>query len=399
MRRILIWMLVVLLGTPYVVCALDSENQQGYGPRPSPIPPPWTRKPLIQVAFILDAGPGMTGLIRQAQAGIWTIVNELMFTIKHDKSPIVQLALLTDGLDAHSGSQAGNRIHTPFTTNYDAIFQRLDSLKTGRSGSSDRADAVRMSLRHLRWSPYPEDVKVLFVVGDDWFNRSIDGIATACSEAISAGVVINTLYCGVSKLGLQKHWGEAAYCTGGYYLGIQSRQRLPYIKTEVDRRLLALNEQLHETYRLSADRWNRLWKQQQDQDRRVARVSKEARLQRVVTNAAKGLLLNATDAMVYGQTGTWGLEPDIPPERLPLLRTERDFHQVVEQAQSRRDIEAEILELAAQRLAFLEARRTRSSNTRPTFSQAVISILQEQIQSQGFQLVSPEGFVRSGGEG
>ena len=31
-----------------------------------PIPPPWTRRPLVQIAVVLDAGRGMSGLIHQA---------------------------------------------------------------------------------------------------------------------------------------------------------------------------------------------------------------------------------------------------------------------------------------------------------------------------------------------
>ena len=344
-------------------------------------------------AMVLDSGPARHGLVYQARAEIWTIVNELMFTIKDSKRPIVQLALMTD---VHAGGlveHATAPIVVPFTTNYYAAFHRLGRLSASRSKVLSRSDILKIALRRLQWSPYAEDLKVIFVVGEGSFTRNLNEVSAACRAAVDAGVVINTLYCGLYKLGIGKHWAEPAYCTGGQYMGINHHRRLNYTKTPVDGQLLDLNQKLNETYRLYADRWRKLWKQQRDQDREVALVSKEALLQRIVTKAAQGLFMNATDALLYEQTGTWGLKSDIRPEDLPLVTTGREFNQLREKTQASRDIREEILYLASQRYAIMTARQLRSGSTRPTLSQAVLHIFREQSQAKGFQPVSPDSTV------
>lgn len=352
-----------------------------------PFPPPWTRRPLIQIAIVLDTGNGMAGLIHQAKTEIWAVVNEMIFTTKDAKTPIVQLAVLSDNtLWKHKGYAAG-QVFVPFTTNYYAIFKRLDKHKTGNGTDNDRADAVRIALHRLKWSPYAEDFKAIFIVADGYFTRSTGALASACEHAAEAGVIINTLFCGHYKFGISKRWAEPAYATGGQYLGIDHVQRLKYKDTPIDKTILELNDKLNETFKLDADRFSELWKQQRDMDRDLAIVCKEALLHRIVTKAAKGLLLDPTDALLNEQTSAWALEPEIRPRDIPPAKTEKEFAQLSEKEQDRRNIQKQILQLTEQRR--LQSKSSHSKTGRPSLSEAIIQIAREQLTAKGFYFTPP----------
>lgn len=391
MRKMLL--LTTLTAFCIALAPAEAQSRQRPGHRDvPPIPPPWTRRPLVQIAIVLDTGSGMSGLIHQAKTEIWAIANEMLFTTKDGKRPIVQLAVLSDKSPWEQGKYASGQVFIPFTTNYYAIFSRLNRHRTGAGGECDRADAVRVALHRLQWSPYPEDFKAIFVVGDGWFTRSRGALASACREADDAGVILNTLYCGPYKFGISKRWPEAAYCAGGQYMGIDYVQRLRYTGTPLDKTILGLNKQLNETFRLTADRWSKLWKQQRDMDRDLAMVSKEAGFQRIATKAAKGLLLNRTDALLNDQTSSWGLEPDIKPRNMPPVKTQKELTELFEKERDRRDIQKQILELTAQRRHHLAARSSSSKTGRPSLSEAVIQIIAEQAQAKGFQPTPPDAF-------
>ncbi len=398
MRKITVITLLTILSVAIGTSRAAPEGRPEDHRDVPPIPPPWTRRPLVQIAIVLDAGQGMSGLIHQVKAEIWPIVNEMLFTTKDTKPPIVQLAILTQGGSENPLRDADTQILTPFTTNYDAIFSRLNILRTGSNGTDDYDRTIRVALQRLQWSPYPEDLKILFVVGDGWFTRSDGALASACQEAIDSGIIINTLYCGAYKFGIDKHWPEAAYCGAGQYTGIDYVRRPKYTQTPLDKKILELNEELNETYRLDADRWDELWKQQRDRDREVTLVSKEAAFQRTVTKAAKGLLMDAAFALLNEQTGTWGLEPDIPLEDLPPITTEKDLAQLQEKARARREIEEQILQFAAQRRVYLLAHQPQSESARPTLGQAVVQVIREQAQAKGFHLATPDTFIRRDSE-
>lgn len=354
---------------------------------PPPFPPPWTRRPLIQIAIVLDTGSRMAGLIHQAKTEIWAIANEMIFKTKDGKTPVVQLAVLSDNtLWKHRG-YADGQVFVPFTMNYYAIFKRLDKQQRRNGTDTDRADAVRIALHRLEWSPYPEDFKAIFVVGDGYFTRSKGALASACEQAADAGVIINTLFCGHYKFGINKRWSEPAYATGGQYIGIDHVQRLRYKETPIDKTILALNDRLNETFRLDADRLSALWKQQRDMDRDLAIVSKEARMHRIVTKAAKGLLFDRTDALLNEETSAWGLEPQIPPGQIPPPKTERELTQLSDKESRRRLIQQEILRLAEQRPLHLSSHN--STARRPSLGRAVIKILREQTTAKGFYFKSP----------
>jgi hypothetical protein len=94
------------------------------------IEPILQKKPLVQMAILLDTSGSMSGLIDQARAELWAIVNEFIFAKRGDMAPEVQVALYEYG--KMSLPQEGGYIRriVPFTTDLDKVSEELFALKT-----------------------------------------------------------------------------------------------------------------------------------------------------------------------------------------------------------------------------------------------------------------------------
>ena len=58
---------------------------------------PEPNKPLVQIAILLDTSGSMEGLIDQARAELWSIVNEFIFAQCGGRQPEIQVALYEYG--------------------------------------------------------------------------------------------------------------------------------------------------------------------------------------------------------------------------------------------------------------------------------------------------------------
>ena len=70
-----------------------------------------TKKPLVQIAILLDTSGSMEGLIEQAKSQLWKIVNEFAKAKQDGVTPEVQVALYEYGkssLAAASGWSGGS---------------------------------------------------------------------------------------------------------------------------------------------------------------------------------------------------------------------------------------------------------------------------------------------------
>ena len=71
----------------------------------------------IQLAILLDTSNSMDGLIGQAKAQLWKIVNELARSKRHGVHPALEVALFEYGNDGLEGSDGYIRMVTNLTTN------------------------------------------------------------------------------------------------------------------------------------------------------------------------------------------------------------------------------------------------------------------------------------------
>lgn len=87
-------------------------------------------KQFIKVALLLDTSNSMDGLIDQAKAQLWEIVNELSYAKCDDSKPNLQIALYEYGNDRLNGDEGYIRQVLAFSSDLDEISKQLFSLTT-----------------------------------------------------------------------------------------------------------------------------------------------------------------------------------------------------------------------------------------------------------------------------
>ena len=89
-----------------------------------------TKKPTIKVALLLDTSNSMDGLIDQAKAQLWEIVNELSYAKCKEESPNLKIALYEYGNDNLNADEGYLRQVLAFSNDLDEISKSLSSLTT-----------------------------------------------------------------------------------------------------------------------------------------------------------------------------------------------------------------------------------------------------------------------------
>src|SRR5690349_20225863 len=96
--------------------------------KPAPATP--AKKPLVQIAVLLDTSGSMQGLIEQAKGQLWKIVNEFLKAKQDGQTPEVQVALYEYGKTSLSRDSGWIRQIVPLSTDLDKISEELFALKT-----------------------------------------------------------------------------------------------------------------------------------------------------------------------------------------------------------------------------------------------------------------------------
>ncbi len=200
----------------------------------------------IQVALLLDTIGSMEGLIEQAKSQLWNILNELTRTKRNGQDVKLEIALYEYGNPATANQ--GNQINllTGFTTDVDLVSEQLFALTT--NGGDEYCGAViKNALQDLEWTN-GDGLKVIYIAGNEPFTQGPVSYERACLEAVEKGIIVNTIYCGNYDTGIQEYWKAGALAAAGEYLNINQNQETVYIPTPYDDDLIALSNQLYDTY-------------------------------------------------------------------------------------------------------------------------------------------------------
>ena len=126
----------------------------------------------IQLALLLDTSNSMDGLIDQAKAQLWNIVNELAKAQRDSVEAEVEIALYEYGNDNLSINTGYIRQVLPFTTCLDDISEKLFALKTN-GGSEYCGQVITESLAKLGWSESDSTLKVIYIAGNEELSHGV----------------------------------------------------------------------------------------------------------------------------------------------------------------------------------------------------------------------------------
>ena len=141
------------------------------------------KKQTIKVALLLDTSNSMDGLINQAKAQLWKIVNELSYAKYGVQKPDLKIAIYEYGNDGLESADNYIRQVLGFSDDLDDISEKLFSLTTN-GGQEYCGSVIQKSTRDLDWGKNENDLKFIFIAGNERFTQGDIHYKEAIAEAI-----------------------------------------------------------------------------------------------------------------------------------------------------------------------------------------------------------------------
>jgi len=202
----------------------------------------------VKIALLLDTSNSMDGLINQAKAQLWDIVNKFTHAkCGNEARPELQIALYQYGNDNLSSREGYIQQVLNFSGDLDEISEKLFSLTTN-GGEEFCGQVIHTSLKQLDWGENPDNLKMIFIAGNEPFDQGKLNYKDAVTNAKEKDVIVNTIFCGNYEQGINTDWKNGAILTGGEYIAIDHNRRVVHIDTPYDEVIIKLNSKLNKTY-------------------------------------------------------------------------------------------------------------------------------------------------------
>jgi hypothetical protein len=343
------------------------------------------RKPVVQLAILLDTSNSMDGLIDQARSQLWRVVNELGNARKGGVMPELQVALYEYGNDRLPAERGHIRQVLPFTTDLDKVSEELFALRTN-GGEEYCGQVIEEAVRGLQWSLSGDDLKVIFIAGNEEFTQGKVDYRTSAASAIARGIIVNTIFCGDRGEGLETKWGVGATMADGRYVAIDQNAQVAEIEAPQDDEIAALGMKLNETYIAYGLKGSEGLSRQSVQDRNLE-AKKGANVQRQIAKSSENYNNASWDLVDANKSGKFDLakvkETELPAEMRTMSLEQRKTH-IAKTEQKRQEIQKRIATLDTQRKKYVAAERKKLPAATNTLDEAIIAAVREAGQKRGF---------------
>lgn len=319
------------------------------------------RPDLVQIAILLDTSNSMDGLIGQAKNQLWQIVNALAVSPAKGQRPIMQVALYHYGTPSLGAENHFVKQLVPLTDDLDTVSAALFKLTT--NGGEEYCGAViRNAVRELNWSNEKGTFKAIFIAGNEAFSQGPIDYREACKEAISKGIVVNTIFCGNEQQGIQTSWKDGASLADGTYTSIDQASRVTRVASPQDQKLAELGAKLNATYLPYGKSGQVGAANQAAQDANAAAAAgagdASVAAERAITKAG-GAYRNATWDLVDAVAENRVVLKDVPagelPEEIRALDEKGRSDYLASKLKERESLQVEIKKLAEERDQYLAA--------------------------------------------
>lgn len=337
--------------------------------------------PLIQVALLLDDSGSMQGLINQARAQLWDLINLLGSTTRDGRRPRVEVALYHYGDLPFLAAPL-----VPFSRDLDLVSERLFSVNGG-GGTEACGQVIDNALRQLAWSTRPDALRLLVIAGNEPFTQGPVEWSGACRRAAARGIVLHTIHCGPREAGAAGMWEAAAQLGRGTFTCIDHDRAEVSVRCPQDDELALLNGRLNATYLpYGADGAERK-ERQSAQDNAAASAAPAALASRVAAKASGSYRNGAwdlVDAVKEKEADVKTLPAEALPERLRGLDPAAREAEVARLGEERARIQARIAALAREREAFQAEARRQAGGGAQTLGLALREAVLASARAQGF---------------
>jgi hypothetical protein len=318
----------------------------------------------IKIALLLDTSNSMDGLIDQAKAQLWTIVEELAKAKCEGQKPQVQIALYEYGNDRLSARNGHIRMVTPLTDDLDKLSADLFSLTTN-GGSEFCGHVIQTACNQLEWSTNGDDFQVIFVAGNEAFTQGSVNYREACALAKRKHIVVNTIYCGPFEEGVSTSWKTGADLGGGSYMSIEQDRKTVFIPSPYDDRITELNTKLNDTY----IEYGRLGKEkklnQSAQDNNAQKYGSENMVKRAAAKSShvyKNSTWDLVDAAEEKEFDVSKVAKEELPEPMKAMTDDQKKQYIIRKKAEREQIKAEIGKLNQQREQYVASKSKQNAD-------------------------------------
>ena len=345
-----------------------------------------TKNSSIQLALLLDTSNSMDGLIDQAKSQLWKIVNELA-TSKKDGQPVdLYVALYEYGKDAIPAQEGHLRNIVPFTQDLDKISDELFKLKTN-GGEEFCGKVVLSAVNNLQWNKSNDELKIIFIAGNEPFTQGDVDYKKACKKAIKNGIVVNTIFCGNYDEGIQTMWKDGADLADGKYMNIDQNAEIVHIDAPQDDEIVKLGQELNKTYIAFGIGGKEKKYLQAEQDANSMSLSPEVMVQRSVTKSGSQYRNSSWDLVDAKKDGTIKVEElkdeELPDEMKNMSVQERKTY--LDKMEKERDqIQKKINKLNDERSKYVAQKMLENKNEN-TLDAVMIKTIREQAKQKNYK--------------
>jgi hypothetical protein len=342
-----------------------------------------TANPKIQAAILLDVSGSMDGLIEQAKAQLWNMVNTMgKAKCNNGIDPTIEIALYEYGRTNNDVAKGYVKQLSGFTNDLDSLSKILFSLKTN-GGDEYCGQVIKTSLEELSWDNNTESYKVIFIAGNEDFLQGNIKYTEACGVARQKGVIVNTIYCGDKMQGIREHWNLLGECGNGSFTNINQNNKIDDIPTPYDSLLLTLDGDLNKTYFAYNNYGNAKLQEVVIVDKANYSMSKSAAIKRGKTKGNAKLYKQSNwdlvDAKSDDKDFVKKLDKKMLPDSLKTKSTEELEKIVDEKAKQRAATQQKIAELNTKRDAYIAAEKAKNATNKvATMETEVERIIKEQ---------------------
>jgi len=339
-------------------------------------------KPEIKVALLLDTSNSMDGLIDQAKAQLWQIVNELSYAKCNEENPNLKIALYEYGNDNLNAEEGYLRQVISFSDDLDEISKSLFSLTTN-GGNEYCGKVIKTALNQLNWGENKNDLKFIFIAGNEPYTQGNVSYKDASKLAHQNDVTVNTIFCGDYNQGISGYWKDGADLTHGDYMAINHNKATVHIASPYDDKILEINEKLNKTYVAYGSYGERKMELQAEQDSNARSYNKANAVSRTVSKSSR-LYKNSSWDLVDAEKESGFSYDDLDKNQLPEELKGKSKEQIKayvdKKRKEREKLQKDIAELNAKRREYI-SKKTSNANG---LENAMINAIKTQAKKKNY---------------
>jgi len=310
----------------------------------------------VKIALLLDTSNSMDGLINQAKAQLWDIVNQFSYAkCGNGHRPNLQIALYQYGNDGLSSREGYIQQVIGFSSDLDEISEKLFSLSTN-GGEEYCGEVIQTSLRQLDWGKNPDNLKMIFIAGNEPFTQGKLNYRDAVTNAREKEIIVNTIFCGNYQQGINTDWKKGATLTGGEYMAIDHNKQIVHINTPYDDVIIKLNSKLNSTYISYGAMGSKKLELQSQQDNNAMELEEAVAVKRAVSKSS-GMYKNSSWDLIDAAEDDEFDVAAVKKEELPKALRDKSKAELTafidEKKAERTKIHKEIQELNAKREIYI----------------------------------------------